>query len=149
MRPRADSVPQDAGADVEGRRSDPATQRSVERIRITLEFSRSDDPRLFQALAALPKGRRRVALLRTLAHDGLAQAQTTRRADVPGRDPDGSGLMAGYGLDSERETGGGGRDDVAAPRQGNSLVVENVEQPELATLAPEITAGIFDDATRQ
>jgi hypothetical protein len=42
------------------------------RIRVTLDVCRSDDPLLFDALACLSKGRRRVARLRMLAHDGLA-----------------------------------------------------------------------------
>ncbi|RUP35433.1 MAG: hypothetical protein EKK45_01065 [Curvibacter sp.] len=40
-------------------------------IKLTIEFRRGDDPPLFDELAAIPKGRRRIARLRTLAHDGL------------------------------------------------------------------------------
>jgi len=53
------------------RKGDAQVDPSVARLRVTLEFRRSDDPQLFDALMALPKGRRRVARLRTLAHDGL------------------------------------------------------------------------------
>lgn len=45
------------------------------RLRVTLELNRSDDPMLFDALIVLGKGRRRVARLRTLAHDGLMMTQ--------------------------------------------------------------------------
>ncbi|WP_156374289.1 hypothetical protein [Pseudorhodoferax sp. Leaf274] len=54
------------------RSSDGSGQGNAERIRVTLDVCRSDDPLLYDALAALAKGRRRVARLRTLAHDGLA-----------------------------------------------------------------------------
>jgi hypothetical protein len=54
------------------RSSDGPAPGNAERIRVTLEVCRSDDPLLYDALAALAKGRRRVARLRTLAHDGLA-----------------------------------------------------------------------------
>lgn len=40
-------------------------------IKLTIEFRRGDDPPLFDELSAIPKGRRRIARLRTLAHDGL------------------------------------------------------------------------------
>lgn len=54
------------------RGSDGRAPRAAARIRVTLDLCRSDDPLLYDALAALAKGRRRVARLRTLAHDGLA-----------------------------------------------------------------------------
>ena len=54
------------------RSSDEPAPSKPERIRVTLDVCRTDDPRLYDALAALAKGRRRVARLRTLAHDGLA-----------------------------------------------------------------------------
>lgn len=54
------------------RSSDVLAPDKRERIRVTLDVCRSDDPLLFDALAALTKGRRRVARLRTLAHDGIA-----------------------------------------------------------------------------
>ena len=54
------------------RSSDVSAPGKPERIRVTLDVCRSDDPLLYDALAALAKGRRRVARLRTLAHDGLA-----------------------------------------------------------------------------
>ena len=58
------------------------------RIRVTLDLRRSDDPALFEALASLPKGRRRLARLRVLAHDGLiapevvTSGMSTRSASV-------------------------------------------------------------------
>lgn len=54
------------------RSSDGLAKGNAERIRVTLDVCRSDDPLLYDALASLAKGRRRVARLRTLAHDGLA-----------------------------------------------------------------------------
>ena len=55
--------------------SDETRRSQALRIRVTLELSRSDDPLLFDALVQLKKGRRRVARLRTLAHDGLLASQ--------------------------------------------------------------------------
>lgn len=57
------------------RRGDPLLKAVRSNLRVTLEFSRSDDPMLFDELSRLPKGRRRVARLRTLAHDGLLASQ--------------------------------------------------------------------------
>ena len=54
------------------RSSDRPVPGRGDRIRVTLDVCRSDDPLLYDTLAALAKGRRRVARLRTLAHDGLA-----------------------------------------------------------------------------
>jgi hypothetical protein len=59
-------------ADAMHRSNDGPPPGKAERIRVTLDVCRSDDPLLYDALAALAKGRRRVARLRTLAHDGLA-----------------------------------------------------------------------------
>ncbi|RZI56900.1 MAG: hypothetical protein EOP37_22490 [Rubrivivax sp.] len=61
-------------------KGDAQVDPSVARLRVTLEFRRSDDPQLFDALTALPKGRRRVARLRTLAHDGLRGAAAQAHA---------------------------------------------------------------------
>lgn len=55
------------------RSSDGPAAGNAERIRVTLDVCRSDDPLLYDALASLAKGRRRVARLRTLAHDGLVR----------------------------------------------------------------------------
>lgn len=40
-------------------------------IRINLQLQRADNPRLYDELASLPKGPRRVSRLRTLAYAGL------------------------------------------------------------------------------
>lgn len=95
------------------------------RVRVTLELSRSDDPLLFDALVALKKGRRRVARLRMLAHDGLLAAQVlaaapdTRTVPVPSA-------------------------DEASGASGASGVSEEGEREALAPLAPEVTGGLFD-----
>jgi hypothetical protein len=69
---------------------EPVQVPGVDRIRVTLDLRRSDDPGLFEALASLPKGRRRIARLRVLAHDGLlasevltASAKAISPADLP------------------------------------------------------------------
>lgn len=88
-----------------------------QRIRVTLELSRSDDPLLFDALLQLKKGRRRVARLRTLAHDGLLAAQPRPIAVASGE---------ASGVD--------GVDDAG----------EGVERTDLAALDPRVTAGLFE-----
>lgn len=102
--------------------SDEATGARVLRLRVTLELSRSDDPLLFDALAQLKKGRRRVARLRTLAHDGLLAAQPEPPAPVVQ-----APAQAGADLDNE------GRG----------------ERTNLAALDPSVTAGLFDAPLRE
>jgi len=102
--------------------SDEAPGAQALRIRVTLELSRSDDPLLFDALLQLKKGRRRVARLRTLAHDGLLVA-----LPVPSAPAVQTPVQAGTDLDSE---GGGERTDLAA-------------------LDPGVTAGLFDAPLRE
>lgn len=92
------------------------------RIRVTLELSRSDDPLLFDALVQLKKGRRRVARLRTLAHDGLLASQLQP-----------SGPAA-----------------PAAAQTGPSLGSEDDgEHADLAAVDPSVTAGLFDVPLRE
>lgn len=98
-------------------RSDDAAGLTGQRIRVTLEFSRSDDPLLFDALVQLKKGRRRVARLRTLAHDGLLAAVT--KPGTPSH--------------------------IAAERPGIPWdLVDTGERSGLAVLDSKLTAGIFD-----
>ncbi|RCW65159.1 hypothetical protein [Pseudorhodoferax soli] len=88
------------------------------RLRVTLDFRRSDDPLLFDALASLSKGRRRLARLRTLAHDGLAMDRGTR---APEPAPSASA--------------------VDAP----GMRVSPSDDPEqLGELHPTLTSGLFD-----
>lgn len=97
-------------------------------LRVTLALSRSDDPLLFDALAALDKGRRRVARLRTLAHDGLlagiAAASSVRSA-----------TSGGTGQSATGPTQEEGRGPQATPYH---------EHEELAALSEEVTRAIFD-----
>lgn len=97
--------------------SDDAPGAQAQRIRVTLELSRSDDPLLFDALVQLSKGRRRVARLRTLAHDGLLAAQ-----------PNPSALAS------------------QAPARSNHAVDlgDGGERADLAALDPQVTAALFD-----
>jgi hypothetical protein len=67
--------------------SETANASSAEHIRVTLDLRRSDDPVLFDALALLPKGRRRIARLRVLAHDGLAGAESCSSRQVIEKTP--------------------------------------------------------------
>lgn len=98
------------------RSADPSDGVDGERIRVTLELSRSDDPLLFDALVSLKKGRRRVARLRTLAHDGLLAAKS---------------LAAG----APAEQG-----HVPLQQPGDEL---DGERRELADLDPGVTGGVF------
>ena len=91
------------------------------RVRVTLEFSRSDDPLLFDALAGLPKGRRRVARLRTLAHDGLLAAG-------PAAGP----AARSAGLVRERFSGAAG----ASRDAGTSDTVQAADPAHAADVAP-------------
>ncbi|MFT3815568.1 MAG: hypothetical protein QM740_19725 [Acidovorax sp.] len=96
---------------------DDASGSQVLRIRVTLELSRSDDPQLFDALVQLKKGRRRVARLRTLAHDGLLAALPKLPAPA----------------------------EQAPDHLGPALDVEDGgERPDLAALDPRVTAGLFE-----
>ncbi|WP_431257581.1 hypothetical protein ACQ86G_23585 [Roseateles chitinivorans] len=116
------------------------------RVRVTLELSRSDDPLLFDALAGLPKGRRRVARLRTLAHDGLL-------ATGPATGP----AARSAGLVRERLSGAAG----ASRDAGTSDTVQAANPAHAADVAPAaadftkerdtlawpdaaLTAGVFD-----
>lgn len=96
--------------------ADPSDGVDGERIRVTLELSRSDDPLLFDALVSLKKGRRRVARLRTLAHDGLLAAKS---------------LAAG----APAEPG-----QVPPQQPGDEL---DGERRELAVFDPSVTGGVF------
>lgn len=98
------------------RSGDAPAAADVMRIRITLELSRSDDPLLFDALVALKKGRRRVARLRTLAHDGLMAAR------LPAASPS---------------------DGAKGPSDSDPLEPDG-EHDELAPLDPRVTGGLFD-----
>ncbi|MBH2010244.1 MAG: hypothetical protein I8H71_11135 [Xanthomonadaceae bacterium] len=96
-------------------RSEPA-RFSGDRIRVTLDLRRSDDPALFDALAALAKGRRRIARLRMLAHDGLVASSVFSSART---------------VEKIEEA---------------SMSDENLQDPEqedLETLATEVTSAIF------
>ncbi|AEF88856.1 hypothetical protein DelCs14_1836 [Delftia sp. Cs1-4] len=96
--------------------SDEAPGPQAMRLRVTLELSRSDDPLLFDALVQLKKGRRRVARLRTLAHDGLLAAipqPSAAQAQGPAKS-----------VPVDIEHGG--------------------ERTDLAALDPRVTAGLFD-----
>lgn len=97
-------------------RSEPTRFSGGDCIRVTLELRQSDDPALFDALAALAKGRRRIARLRMLAHDGL---------------------LAGSVFPSARNVEQIGEASVS---DGN---LPDPEQEELAPLAAEVTSGIF------
>ena len=88
------------------------------RVRVTLEFSRSDDPALFDALVSLPKGRRRVARVRTLAHDGLLAERAGTRPVLALAKTEGSDLAGDFGLDVEHDL--------------------------LTWLDPRLTVGVFD-----
>lgn len=97
-------------------RSEPARFNGGDRIRVTLELRQSDDPALFDALAALAKGRRRIARLRMLAHDGL---------------------LAGSVFSSARIVE---KIEKASVSEGGQTYPE---QEQLAPLAAEVTRGIF------
>ncbi|WP_431261883.1 hypothetical protein ACQ859_16635 [Roseateles chitinivorans] len=120
------------------------------RVRVTLELSRSDDPLLFDALAGLPKGRRRVARLRTLAHDGLL---ATGPATGPATDP----AARSAGLVRKRLSGAAGvsRDagtsdtvQAAAPAHAAddapAAADFTKERDTLAWPDAALTAGVFD-----
>jgi len=98
------------------RNADAADGGGGVRIRVTLELSRSDDPLLFDALVSLKKGRRRVARLRTLAHDGLLAAKSLSAA-APAHQGQAPPQHPGDDLDGE--------------------------QRELADLDPRVTGGVF------
>lgn len=59
-------------------------------LRITMKLTELDDPILYAALLAIPKGVRRVARLRALAHDALLlqgrEPALTSSAPTPGAD---------------------------------------------------------------
>lgn len=97
-------------------RSEPARFSGGDRIRVTLDLRQSDDPALFDALAALAKGRRRIARLRMLAHDGLVASSVFSSAR------------------NVEEIG-------EASMSGGNL--QDPEHEELAPLAAEVTSGIF------
>lgn len=104
-----------------------------ERLRVTLELSRSDDPELFAALAALDKGRRRVARLRTLAHDGLVAGMARAAGAVGGPGMTGPGASD----DAPRDVDTGDAANQVIPGPGE-------EQSVLAPLAPAVTGAIFE-----
>ena len=87
-----------------------------DRIRVTLDLRRSDDPALFEALASLPKGRRRIARLRVLAHDGLLAPEA----------------MA-YGVSTRLAS--------SAAKAADDAAFE--ERADLAPLDAQVTIGIF------
>lgn len=83
---------------------------------MTLDLRRSDDPVLFEALASLPKGRRRIARLRVLAHDGLLAPEVMA-----------SGVSTRFAS--------------SAPKEADDAALE--ERTDLAPLDAQVTIGIF------
>lgn len=96
--------------------NEPTLGARGDRIRVTLDLRRSDDPALFEALASLSKGRRRIARLRMLAHDGLLASE----------------VMA---------SGVGTRFAPGAPKAADDAALE--ERTDLAPLDAQVTIGIF------
>lgn len=96
--------------------------KTDELIKLTIEFRRGDDPPLFDELSAIPKGRRRIARLRTLAHDGLiAHAALSSGAfknavlsDAPKHDDE-------EGLDSEQG------EQTALPAQLTEAMLDSLD----------------------
>jgi hypothetical protein len=60
----------------------PAKSAKSATIRLVFSLERSEDPRLFDDLAAMRKGVKRAARLRLLAHDGLLLQQGIRVSDA-------------------------------------------------------------------
>ena len=121
-----------------GERDDRAA--TSERLRVTLELNRSDDPQLYDALAQLTKGRRRVTRLRMLAHDGLVAGSAALVAD-----PDAATLA----LRPNGACPEGARDRDARPCEpnddgGSHGSGDSGERSELAVLGVSLTAGIFE-----